>query len=107
LGDFCLVLVGPELDIALEVRQMLASGGAGFCEERERVVHARDLGGLVNLPLIGFLGSVYFCLPYVAGKRLVGIGRSCQFAAYPISGDFFVSADSVIYVPSSVCQCLV
>ena len=86
---------------------MFASSHVSFCQEGKGVVDACDLGGLADLPLVGFLRSVNNCLPHFFCEALVGARGVCQLAADPFLCYSFVSVDPVIYVPRAVRQSLV
>jgi len=86
---------------------MLASGSIGFGEKCKGIIDLGELGCLAYLLLVVLVGSFQNGLPYVMRERLVSVCGIGQLGANPSFCNFFVSVDSVIYVPRAFSQCSV
>ena len=64
----------PQFYVTLEGGQVLASSNVGLSQESKGVVYMGELGGLVYLPLVVFVGMFQDGLPNILCQRLVCVG---------------------------------
>jgi len=80
---------------------VLISGCVSFRQKGQGVVHSGQLGGLTYLSFVSLAGVLEDTLPDFTGQGLVCVCGARQLTAYPFFWYFFISVDTVIYVPSA------